>query len=107
MWSRATNEDPKLRYGAEAALLAEHASQLTGRKDSGLLDTLALAYAEAGKFPEAVTTAEEAVALAKAAKQQALVAAIHGRVELYRAGKPCREGEKTVERGLKDVERGQ
>ncbi|MEI6218632.1 MAG: hypothetical protein WCP86_07010 [bacterium] len=42
------------------------------------------------------TEAEEAIALAKAAKQQALADEIQGRVELYRAGKPYREPTRTI-----------
>ena len=48
-----------------------------------------------GQFPIRLRTAEEAISLAKAAKQQALVDEIQGRLELYRAGKPYREQEKT------------
>lgn len=89
-WIRATNADSKLRDGAEAVRLAEHACQLTGRKQASCLDTLAVAYAEAGRFQEALATAEEAVALARAAKQSA-ADEIQSRLELYRAGKPYRE----------------
>jgi len=41
-----------------------------------------------------------ACVVVKAAKQQALMAEIHGRLEMYRAGTPYREGKKTVDRGL-------
>lgn len=90
-WIRATDSDPQLRNGTEAVRLAEHACQLSGRKQCGLLDTLAAAYAEVGKFAEAVTTAEEAIALAKAATQQEPVIEIQTRLNLYRAGKTYRE----------------
>lgn len=56
-----------------------------------LLDTLAAAYAEAGRFAEAVATAEEAVALAKSAQQPALADDIQSHLALYRAGKSYRE----------------
>jgi tetratricopeptide (TPR) repeat protein len=90
-WIRATDGDPRLRHGAEGVRLAEHACQLTGRKDFRLLNTLAAAYAEAQRFPEAVATSQEALALARSAKQAAVADAIQSRVVLYRAGRPYRE----------------
>lgn len=90
-WIRATNPDPQLRAGAEAVRLAEHACQLTGRKEVGALDTLAAAYAETGRFAVAVATEKEALALAKSAKQSALTDEIQSRLVLYRAGRPYQE----------------
>ena len=90
-WIRATHADPQLRDGAEAVRLAERACELTGRMEAEALDTLAAAYAEAQRFPKAVATAEEAVALAKSAIQEAPAEAIQSRLALYRAGKPYRE----------------
>jgi hypothetical protein len=52
---------------------------------------LAAAYAEAGRFPEAVTTAEKAVRLAEQANQPELAARNRKLLALYRAGKPARE----------------
>ncbi len=95
-WIRATSAVSKLRDGAEAVRLAENACQFTKHKQSALLDTLAAAYAEAGKFQEAVATAEEGIALAKAGGKSALVAEIQARVELYRSGKPYREPPRTM-----------
>ena len=37
---------------------AEVSCRLTGFKQTGMISTLAAAYAEAGRYPEAVTTAE-------------------------------------------------
>ena len=45
--------------------LAEAACRLSGRRNPGFLGTLAAAYAEAGRFPDAVNTIQEALALAK------------------------------------------
>ncbi len=64
-WLLATHPDPKVRDGQEATRLAERANVLTDRQVPALLDTLAAAYAEAGKFPAAVSTAEEALTLAR------------------------------------------
>ena len=45
------------RNGVEAVKLAERAVALSGGKEAQFLDTLAAAYAEAGRFGEAVETA--------------------------------------------------
>jgi hypothetical protein len=57
-----------------------------------MLGTLAAAYAEAGRFKEAIEKGELARALAQAAGLQELAERNRRLVELYRAGKPCREG---------------
>lgn len=90
-WIRATSNDPRLRDGTEAVRLAERACQLTGRKQVALLDTLAAAYAEAGRFAEAVSTAREALSLATSGGQPEAAATIESRLSLYRAGQPCRQ----------------
>jgi hypothetical protein len=55
------------------------------------IGTLAAAYAEAGRFPEAVTTAEKAEQFATDAGLAAVAAKNRQLIELYRAGKPCHE----------------
>ena len=90
-WLRATDLQPAVRGGPEAVRLAEQACQLTARQDPLYLDTLAAAYAEAGRFPEAVAAAQQAAAVATARGQKELAAQIQTRLELYRAGKPYRE----------------
>jgi len=56
-WIRATHINPAIRDGAAAVELAERARRLTDQQRPELLDTLAAAYAEAGRFREAVQTA--------------------------------------------------
>ena len=56
-----------------------------------MVGTLAAAYAEAGRFPEAVATAEMACGLATQAGDQALLARNQQLLDLYRAGKPYHE----------------
>ncbi len=90
-WIRATSEDSGLRNGPEAVRLAERACRLASRQVPGALDTLAAAYAEAGRFSEAVATAEEAAAVARSAKAPALAESIQSRLDRYRAGQPYRE----------------
>jgi predicted component of type VI protein secretion system len=56
-----------------------------------ILDTLAAAYAAAGDFERAATTAQDAASLAAAAGATALSGDIGGRLALYRQRKPYRE----------------
>ncbi len=90
-WIRATSPDPNLRDGSEALRLAKRACELNGKRDYNYLETLAVCYAETQQFSKAVSTAEEAVALAKAANQQAAANEIQSRLALFRAGIPYRE----------------
>jgi len=53
-WELATEADASKRHGAKAVELATRACGLDGHKTSQFLDTLAAAYAEVGKFDDAV-----------------------------------------------------
>ncbi len=86
-WLLATTPDAQLRNGARAVELAQQACQLTDFKQPLLLGTLAAAYAEAGRFVDAVKTAEKAIALATKQNNQELVQKNRELLELYRAGK--------------------
>jgi protein O-mannosyl-transferase len=90
-WLLATSSDDALRDGAEAVRLAECACELTYHGEPLFIGTLAAAYAEAGRFPEAVATAEKAEQLATSAGQTAVAAKNHQLLELYRAGKTYHE----------------
>ena len=90
-WLLATSSDDKLRNGAEAVRCAERACQLTAFKRAGMTGTLAAAYAEAGRFPEAITTGEMTVKLATDAGNPRLADISNQLLNLYRAGKPFHE----------------
>jgi Flp pilus assembly protein TadD len=90
-WLLATSRDDAVRDVVEALPLAEHASQRTGDRDPEMLDTLAAAQAEAGRFADAADTAARAAERADAARKPALAAEIRRRVVLYRASQPYRE----------------
>ncbi len=90
-WLRATCPQASLRNGAEAIESAERANQLSGGGQPNVLDALAAAYAEAGRFPQALTAARKALDLALQQNNPALAAAIRAHVALYEAGKPCRQ----------------
>jgi tetratricopeptide (TPR) repeat protein len=90
-WILAATANPRFRNGQEAVLLAEKACKLTEYRRPVMVGTLAAAYAEAGRFPEAVATAEKAAALADQANEGALATRNRQLLELYRAGKPARD----------------
>ncbi len=56
-WMLATNPNASIRDGAEAVELAQRAVQLSEGREPAVFGTLAAAYAEAGRFAEAVQTA--------------------------------------------------
>ena len=86
----ATSRDPAARNGPEAVGLAEQLAKTTGRNDAAVLDMLAAAYAEAGRWDEAVATAGQAIELARAAGQTALAEQIDVRLRLYGQQQPYR-----------------
>jgi tetratricopeptide (TPR) repeat protein len=85
-WLRATSRNPEIRDGARAVELAQRACRVAGYDNPNLLDTLAAAYAEAGRFDEAVRTCERAVALAVASGQESLAKTTEAHLKLYLAG---------------------
>jgi tetratricopeptide (TPR) repeat protein len=89
-WTVATSEDPSVRDGAEALLLAERLCEVSGCAQASELDALAAAYAETGRFDLAAATAERARRSASEAGAAELADAIGLRTELYRRGEPYR-----------------
>ena len=90
-WTLATCGDAAVRNGARAVALAEAANQAAGGKDAAILDTLAAAYAEAGRFADAVRTAQAALELVKGAGQAEPARQIQERLQLYQSGRPYHE----------------
>jgi protein O-mannosyl-transferase len=82
-WIRATAADAALRNPGQAIHLAERAAALTRRRDLAALDALAAAYAAAGRFDDAVNTAQAAVDSAVAAGQVDIAAQFKERLALY------------------------
>jgi Flp pilus assembly protein TadD len=91
-WLLATCADGRVRDGAFAVRCAERACQITDFKHSVYLSTLAAAYAETGRFEEAVTIAEKAMAQ-QLAEGDTRMAEVNQQLltRCYRAGKPHRE----------------
>ena len=84
-WIRAANSNAAFRNGGEAVQLAQRACELTGNQRPALLVTLAAAYAEAGRFEEAIATAQKARDLALASGEKGLVERGKQMLALYQA----------------------
>lgn len=85
-WVLSTTTDETLRDGKAAIPSAEHAAELTERKQPVILMTLAAAYAAAGRFDDAISTAETARQLAEASNNQALANTLSTHLTAYRSG---------------------
>jgi Flp pilus assembly protein TadD len=90
-WLLATDPLPENRDGAEAVRLASRVCELTRRQEPFFLGTLAAAYAEAGRYEEAVVTAQQAHDLAETKGMKELAARNLQLLGLYRARQPYRE----------------
>ena len=90
-WVLATAPNASLRNGVKAVGLAQRANQLSGGQNPAFIGTLAAAYAEAGRFPEAVTTARQTLQLATGQTSPAAVDALRTQIGLYQAGLPFRD----------------
>jgi len=90
-WLLATCPDASVRNGARAVPLAEHACVLTEYKQTIYVGTLAAAYAEAGRFDDAIATAEKAVRLAEQNHELELLQKNRELLELYRAHRAYHE----------------
>jgi tetratricopeptide (TPR) repeat protein len=85
-WILATCPQASLRDGNKAVELARQANASTGGKNPIILHTLAAALAEAGRFPEAVETAQCASRLAEAQSNPRLAEQLQSEMKLYQAG---------------------
>jgi len=90
-WILATHPEAQFRNGPEAVQLAERACELTSYQQTVFVGTLAAACAEAGRFDDAVATAQKACALASAAGEQDLLEKNQKLLVLYQAHQPYRE----------------
>jgi tetratricopeptide (TPR) repeat protein len=94
-WLLAASPDDKLRNGAEAVRLAERACELTHYGEPLFIETLAAAYAEAGRFPDAMTTAQKALVLATAQANTAVADDLRMQIRCYEKGAPFRDNSLT------------
>ena len=87
-WLFATYKNSQFYNPEEAVRLAEQGCDKTNYKKPFFLDVLAAAYAATDRFPEAVSTAEKAVELAKRSEPNDMTEEIQKRLLLYKSGKP-------------------
>ena len=80
--------DPQRRGGSRTCRPGGSADQ---GEDATALDALAAAYAETGRFPEAVQTAAKALNLAERRSDRSLAEAISARIAFYKAKTPFRD----------------
>jgi tetratricopeptide (TPR) repeat protein len=89
-WILATDPDDKIRSGAEAVALSLAASRAANDRDPRSLDVLAAAYAEVGRFDEAVRAEERAIQLAGGSTPAGFTESASMKLALYRSGQPYR-----------------
>ncbi len=90
-WLLATCSDAHLRDGVQAVKYAEQACELTHHGVTPFIGTLAAAYAEAGRYDDAMAAAQQTCALATAAGEPALLEQNRKLLALYRAHQPYHE----------------
>jgi len=88
---RATSNNPTLRNGRQAAELATRACRLTNYEDPMAMIVLAQAYAEMGRFADAVAVAERALQIVLAQRNDAAVDAIRQQIDGYQRREPARQ----------------
>ncbi len=90
-WLRATCPHDTIRNGPQAVELSERACRIAGQDRWELLDTLAAAFAECGRFAEALLYARRAADMAGQAGLYEAAEKVAGRASLYENNKPYRQ----------------
>jgi tetratricopeptide (TPR) repeat protein len=91
-WILATSMDASRRNGRRAVELANGVAQGPGRGNPIVLRTLAAAYAENGQFNDAIEAAQQAIAIARASRNEGLAADLERNIASYRLNQPIRSG---------------
>ncbi len=87
---RATSRDETLRNGEEAVQLATRACELSRNQNPEATYALAAAYAEIGRFSDAVSASERAIHAAREGGNMGLANAIQKSLQFYRRQEPFR-----------------
>ena len=90
-WVLATASDSSIRDGPKAVGFAQEAVQLSGGREPLFLRTLAAAYAESGRFSEAIAVAQQAVGIANMQAKPDMAKRLNGDLVLFRGNLPLRE----------------
>ncbi len=91
-WILATSPDPATRDGVKAVELAEDVVQHAGHPNAIVLRTLSAAYAEVGRFSDAINAAQVASEIAAAQGNNGLAEDLQRCINSYRMGIPLRVG---------------
>ena len=90
-WVLATSPDASIRDGAKAVQLAEQAMRISGGRIPMIFRTLAAAYAENGRFPEAIQTAQRGIESANSQGNPGLATELQDAIALYQERQPLRD----------------
>ncbi len=90
-WVFATCIDDSIRDGTRAVELGEKALRISGGKIPMIYKVLAAAYAENGRFADAMETAQRGAKLATSQGNSPLAAELESNIALYQSGRPLRD----------------
>jgi protein O-mannosyl-transferase len=90
-WVFATCPDDSIRNGGLAVELAEKALRISGGKIPMIFRILAAAYAENGRFSQAIETAQRGAELANSQGNPSLATELQNNIALYEAVRPMRD----------------
>jgi tetratricopeptide (TPR) repeat protein len=90
-WVFATCPEDSIRDGTRAVELGEKALRISGGKIPMIYRVLAAAYAESGRFADAVETARRGAELANSQGNPGLATELQNNIALYEAARPMRD----------------
>jgi tetratricopeptide (TPR) repeat protein len=90
-WVFATYPEDSIRDGGRAVELAQKALRVSGGKIPMVFRILGAAYAENGRFSQAIETAQRGAELANSQGNPGLAAELQSNIALYQTGKPLRD----------------
>jgi Flp pilus assembly protein TadD len=94
-WVFATCPETSSRDGARAVELGQKALRISGGKIPMIFRVLAAAYAENGRFSQAIETAQRGADLANSQGNLGLAADLRSNITLYQASTPLRDASMT------------
>src|SRR3954463_7071904 len=90
-WVFATCPEDSFRDGRHAVELAEKALRVSGRNIPMIYKVLAAAYAESGRFADAIESAQRSAELATNQGNPALATELQNNIAMYQSGRPLRD----------------
>ncbi|MGC6465178.1 MAG: ASPIC/UnbV domain-containing protein [Akkermansiaceae bacterium] len=90
-WQLAAGKDASMRDGPRSLKLADFAARATGFKHPAVLDTLAAALAQSGRYREAIEIAQKGAEIARKSGQEDLLKSLNKGIEDYQKQQPRSE----------------